>query len=111
MNERNELHQGSEANPITYENVLADVGSMIRGVIGEDWAEEIPIEMETSFSKDLELESIEFVALAEQLKARFGKGVDFAGWLGSMELEQILQLRVGQLVEFIVRCNSEPATA
>ncbi|WP_394850716.1 phosphopantetheine-binding protein [Pendulispora brunnea] len=91
--------------------VLADLGTMIREVIGEEWAEDVPIEMETSFAKDLELESIEFVALAERLKEKFGKGVDFAGWLGSMELEQILQLRVGQLVEFIVRCNSASPTA
>jgi len=105
MNERNE-------RPVERQvTVLADVGTMIRDVIGEDWVEEVPIEMNTSFARDLELESIEFVALAEQLKAKFGKGVDFASWLGSMELEQILQLRVGQLVEFIVRCNSEPTTA
>jgi len=120
MNERNErderdqLHrhgQVSRHGQANQARILADLGTMIREVIGEEWAEEMPIQMETSFSRDLELESIEFVALAEQLRAKFGKDVDFAGWLGSMELEQILQLRVGQLVEFIVRCNSEPATA
>jgi len=91
--------------------VLADLGTLIREVIGEEWVEDLPIEMGTSFARDLELESIEFVALAERLKEKFGKRVDFANWLGSMELEQILQLRVGQLVEFIVRCNSAPPTA
>ncbi|HWL88798.1 MAG TPA: hypothetical protein VNO21_23505 [Polyangiaceae bacterium] len=107
MNERSE----KQSNERTEERVLADLGTMIRQVIAEDWAEEVPIEMETSFSRDLELESIEFVALAEQLKSKFGKNVDFAGWLGSMELEQILRLRVGQLVEFIVRCSSVPIPA
>lgn len=107
MNERSE-NPKKEQNE---ERVLTDVGTMIRQVIGEDWAEEVPIDMDTSFAKDLELESIEFVALAEQLKAKFGRNVDFASWLGSMELEEILRLRVGQLVEFIVRCSSVPATA
>ena len=91
------------------EDVLKGVAEMIREVIGEEWAEDVPIGMDTSFSKDLELESIEFVALAEKLKERYGKEVDFAGWLGGMELDQILALRVGQLVELIVRCTS-PAT-
>ena len=93
------------------ERVLADVAEIVREVIGEEWSTDVAIEMETSFSQDLELESIEFVALAERIKARYGKGVDFAGWLGSMDLKQILALRVGQLVELIVRCSTERATA
>ena len=92
-------------------DVLDEVARIIREVIGEEWAEDVPIEMHTSFAQDLELESIEFVALAERLKTRYGRTVDFAGWLGSMELDQILALRVGQLVEFIVRCITERATA
>lgn len=83
--------------------VLKTVAQIIREVIGEEWAEDVPIEMDTSFARDLELESIEFVVLAERLKAKYGRSVDFAGWLASMELEQILALRVGQLVELIER--------
>ena len=60
--------------------------------------------LETSFEKDLELESIEFVALAEKLQERYGKSVDFVGWLSSKELDEIIGLTVGELVEFIVRC-------
>ena len=91
--------------------ILEGVAEMIREVIGEDWADDVPIAMETSFAKDLELESIEFVALAEKLKERYGREVDFAGWLGGMELDQILGLRVGQLVELIVRCKSQASKA
>ena len=82
--------------------ILEDVSRMIREVIGEDWALDVDIQEGTSFSKDLELESIEFVALAEKLQERYGEGVDFAGWLAGMELDAILGLRVGDLVGFIV---------
>ena len=92
-------------------DVLDGVARSIREVIGEEWAEDVPIGMETSFAQDLELESIEFVALAERLKAEYGPTVDFAAWLGTMELSQILALKVGQLVEFIERCTTERATA
>jgi acyl carrier protein len=93
------------------QDVLRDVSRMIREVIGEEWAEDVPIGMDTSFSRDLELESIEFVALAERLRGAYGAGVDFAGWLATMELKDILALDVGQLVEFIARCTSKHATA
>jgi acyl carrier protein len=97
--------------PTNEREVLERVAAILREVIGEAWADDLPITTETSFSRDLELESIEFVALAERLRNHYGKSVDFAGWLAGMELHQILALRVGQLVEFIVSCNSRPATA
>ena len=93
------------------QEVLVGVARMIREVIGEDWANDVAIDMETSFSKDLELESIEFVALAEKLRGLFGEDVDFVRWLSSMELQQILALKVGELVQLIVRCSKEQGTA
>ncbi len=91
--------------------VLDDVARMVRDVIGEEWAQDVPITMTTSFSRDLELESIEFVALAEKLKTKYGKSVDFVAWLSGMELRQIIALEVGQLVGFISSCLSQPRTA
>lgn len=84
--------------------ILGELATLVREVIGEAWAEEAEIGMATRFGEDLELESIEFVALAEKLTARYGRGVDFAGWLAGMRLEQILGLTVGQVVEFIAAC-------
>ncbi len=95
---------------VTTETVLARVSDLIRECIGEEWALDVPIGMDTSFANDLELESIEFVALAEKLKATYGRRVDFAGWLAGMELKEILNLRVGVLVEFILSCHSETTT-
>jgi acyl carrier protein len=93
-----------------HERVLAELATLVREVIGEAWAEDVPITLETSFGADLELESIEFVALAERLTARYGSQVDFAGWLADKELGDIIGLRVGQVVEFIVAClASKPA--
>jgi acyl carrier protein len=93
------------------QEVLHTLAEMLRDVIGEAWAQEIEIGMDTSFSKDLELESIEFVALAEKLEQKYGRKVDFAGWMAGMELDQIIALRVGQVVEFIAGCLSSNATA
>ena len=63
-----------------------------------------PITMDTSFGSDLELESIEFVALAEKLQARYEK-VDFVRWLSEKELEEIIELKVGDVVTYIDTCR------
>ena len=87
------------------EQVLDEVSTMIREVVGEDFLD-LEITMETSFSADLELESIEFVALAEKMQQLYGEDLDFARWLSGMELDQILALRMRDVVEFIVECRS-----
>jgi acyl carrier protein len=85
--------------------VLESVAGLIREVIGESWVENVSITMETSFEEDLELESIEFVALAERIREKYGSEADFTAWLSDMDLDQIIGLRVGQVVEFIARCG------
>jgi acyl carrier protein len=102
---------GTVMTSVNEGEVLDDVARMVRDVIGEEWAQDVPITMTTSFSRDLELESIEFVALAEKLKTKYGKSVDFVAWLSGMELRQIIALEVGQLVGFISSCLSQPRTA
>jgi acyl carrier protein len=93
------------------QEVLGEVASLVREVIGEEWVNDVDITLSSSFADDLELESIEFVALAERLKSKYGKRVDFAGWLAKKELKEIISLKVGDLVGFIVECLSKFETA
>jgi acyl carrier protein len=94
------------AGPPTSDEVLAEVRSLLVDVIGDDFLLDTEIELDTSFNEDLELESIEFVALAEKLQQHYGAGVDFVGWISKKELDQIIALTVGELVEFISACRS-----
>jgi len=80
---------------------LAITTQLIREIVGEDWVWETPIEPETSFASDLGFKSIEVVILAEKLHEQYGENLDFIGWISEMELDEIMNLRVGQLVEFI----------
>lgn len=86
------------------DQILQTVTRLLEDVMGETVDVGAPISFQTSFSHDLELESIEFVALAEQIREHYGERVDFAAWLSGMELDQILQLSVGDLVRFIDSC-------
>jgi acyl carrier protein len=85
--------------------VLGEVREALIDVIGEDYLRDFPISMETSFEADLQLESVEFVALSERLQQRY-PDLDFVDWIADMEVVDLMRLRVGQLVEFIGRCRT-----
>jgi acyl carrier protein len=87
--------------------VLATLTALLGEVIGDDVTIVGPVTMATSFNADLELESIEMVALAERLQAHYGARVDFVGWIAQKELDEIIALRVGDLVGFIVAALDE----
>ena len=85
---------------------LTTVAGLIHEVIGEDWDLEEEITLETTFSDDLELESIEFVSLAEKMQATFGEEVNFVKWLSEKELDEVIDLKVGDVVGFIDSCKN-----
>ena len=96
----------AEADPgaPTEEAILATVTQMIGEIIGDEYVDDLDVTMDSVITDDLELESIEFVALAEKLRDRFGDSVDFVDWIAGMELEQIIGLTVGQVVGFVESC-------
>jgi acyl carrier protein len=96
------------ASPYVAE-VLEVVQSMLVDVIGPEYMLDLTIGLGTSFDSDLELESLEFVALAERLLDHYGGQVDFVAWLATMELDEIIGLTVGNLVGFIVASTTGAA--
>jgi acyl carrier protein len=92
------------ADGTTADEVLVVIAEMLRNVIGDDEILVDSVTMDTSFNDDLELESIEFVALAEQLQQRYGERVDFVTWISELELDELIAMTVGELVSFVARC-------
>ena len=83
------------------DDILATVSRLLVEVVGDELTLTGPITLQSSFNRDLELESIEFVALAEKLQAHYGAQVDFVGWISTKQLDEIIALTVGDLVAFI----------
>ena len=81
--------------------ILEEVIDIIRKAVNEDWIQDFDINAETNFNDDLELESIEFVGIAEKLQAHYGKNISFIDWLSTMKLDQIIALTVGDLANFV----------
>ena len=86
--------------------ILAVVEQLVVEIAGDELLLAGPLTLATSFNGDLELESIEFVALAEKLQLHYGEQLDLVGWISRKELDQIISLTVGELVEFIASCRS-----
>jgi acyl carrier protein len=81
--------------------VLATVSELIVAVIGEEYVLDLDIDLDTSFNDDLELESIEFVALSARLREHYGERVDFVAFLADKEVGEIIALTVGDVVGYI----------
>lgn len=85
---------------------LDTIIELICQAVDEDWIHAFEITADTRFNHDLELESIEFVAIAEKIQQHFGANIEFIEWLGSLDLDQMINLNVGQLTTFIEQALS-----
>ncbi|MBP2474967.1 acyl carrier protein [Crossiella equi] len=86
------------------QEVLATVTSLLTSVIGQDYADSVDVGMDTSFNADLELESIEFVALSAKLREHYGSSVNFAAFLADKDVAEVVELTIGDLVRHISSC-------
>jgi acyl carrier protein len=90
-------------------DTLGTVTGILRDVLELDAELGLPLTAETSFSNDLEIESIELVSFVEKLQACYDE-VNFVDWLSHKELDEIIQLTVGDVVAFIDQCHSSTPT-
>jgi acyl carrier protein len=81
--------------------ILGTISRLIVEIIGEEYVLSLDIGPDTSFNSDLELESIEFVALSARLREHYGDRVDFVAFLADKEVGEIIALTVGELVAYI----------
>lgn len=82
--------------------VLAQLAGMLRELLEEYGLDDAEITMDTTFHDDLELESVDLVALSGQLREHYGDRVNFATFIAERDLDEIIALTVGELVRHIV---------
>ena len=63
--------------------------------------EELEIEPETALIDDLGLESIDLVTIGAMLTERYGERVNLASFLAAQDIEQVIAMTVGSLVDFV----------
>ena len=100
----------SQQNSLNTETILSDVSKIIVDVIGEEYLGDYVMTPETSF-EELDLESIDIVVMAEKLKTFYGEKLTLDDWWEELQEKQNLEVRAGDLVEYIKKCLSEPEVA
>ena len=90
-------------HPADADLVLADIAGLLARLLEDEYGlDDAEIGMETTFNRDLELESIDLVTLAGLLEEKYGNRVNFAEFLAGMDFDEIIELTVGRLVEHVV---------
>ena len=82
-------------------SVLDEITAILADVLGEEFILDTEVTLDTSFSDDLALESIEFVELSERLQDRYGTRVNLAAFVADMDIDRIMALTVGQLAGYV----------
>jgi acyl carrier protein len=94
----------------TQDNAILDsVIAMIRSTIDEDWIMDFHIDADTRFNSDLEIESIEFVKIADAIQRHFGTRLDIVGWLAGKNIHELIALSVGELAGYVANALHEVA--
>ncbi|PSL28015.1 acyl carrier protein [Dyadobacter jiangsuensis] len=99
------MDQLIQENKLSKEEIFETLNQFITEVIGEEFVEEMDITPASSFTKDLEMDSIEIVAFSEKVKNHFGSNIDFTGWLSNMDLDEIIQLKLENIINYIQECQ------
>jgi acyl carrier protein len=94
----------SETTTVEDRPVLDVVSAMLREILDEYAVDDIEITMHSAFYADLELESIDLVALAGRLQEHYGERVNVAEFLADKDLDEVIELTVGALVRFVAGC-------
>lgn len=92
----------------SYDDVLAVVIQQIRSTVNEDWIEDFEIGPQTRFNDDLELESIEFVKIADAIQQHFGNQLGIIAWLSGKSIHELIGLSVGDLTGYIASALAAP---
>lgn len=91
--------------PLTRAAVLDDLRGMLSVVLdqyGADIVELTEIGEDTLFHDDLGLESIDLVAVGALLAERYGQHVNLAAHLAEFDLDEVIGMRIGLLVDFVM---------
>jgi acyl carrier protein len=93
---------GSIRTDPLYQSVRTTVETALREVVGDWYYDECQVGLDSTFAEDVQLESMEVMEVAEKLMDAYEGRVDFVAWFADMELEVLVELTVGHVIDFIV---------
>ena len=59
----------------------------------------------TRLEGDLRLDSLDLAALGALLRDRYGTAVDLVGYVAGLDIDEIIELTVGDVTDYVNRCG------
>lgn len=81
---------------------LDEIRTILIRVLGDYLFDDVEITAEMSLTEDLGLESIDLVTVGAMLTERYGRRLNLAAFLAEMDIDEVIALKVGTLVDFVV---------
>jgi acyl carrier protein len=81
---------------------LDEIRAILIRVLGDYVLDDVEITAEMSLTDDLGLESIDLVTIGAMLMERYGRALNLAAFLAEMDIDDVIALKVGTLVDFVV---------
>lgn len=82
--------------------VLGEIRAILAEVLDLSDVADIEIESEMTLTDELGLESIDLVSIGAMLTERYGEKVNLAAFLAEQEIDDVIKLTVGRLVDFVI---------
>jgi acyl carrier protein len=82
--------------------VLGEIRAILAEVLDVADVVDIEIEPEMTLTDELGLESIDLVSIGAMLTERYGEKVNLAAYLAEQEIDDVIKLTVGALVDFVL---------
>ncbi|HEY4460689.1 MAG TPA: acyl carrier protein [Pseudonocardiaceae bacterium] len=90
--------------------ILDEIRTILITVLGDYVLDDIEITTDMSLTENLGLESIDLVTVGAMLTERYGSQVNLAAFLAEMDIDDVIAMKVGTLVDFVAD-RSAPSLA
>jgi acyl carrier protein len=83
-----------------------DVAAALAAATGDESLLSAGVTAATRLERDLRLDSLDLVALGALLRDRYGTAVDLVGYVAALDIDEIIELTVGDVSGYVNRCRA-----
>jgi len=87
------------------EITAGDMAAALAAATGDESLLSAGISAATRLERDLCLDSLDLVALGALLRDRYGTAVDLVGYVAGLDIDEIIELTVGDVSDYVNRCR------
>jgi acyl carrier protein len=83
----------------------ADMAAALAAATADESLLSAGISAETRLEGDLRLDSLDLAAFGALLRERYGTAVDLVGYVAGLDIDEIIELTVGDVTRYVNRCR------